>query len=181
MKKEKKKNKEKKISAISYYLAVHFFIFFHVSVSAWMYVCVQYLQKPLGSPRTRGQTVIQSLQGLSLTAQTPQPGIFTPAQYELASDNPPMLISEWFPPLSVRFTFCCIGVLFPCMSVHHKPEEGIRYPRTRVIDSCEPSCSCRELKPRLSTKPLSPLNCRALSPTPAHLFFIPSLNSICSM
>lgn len=45
----------------------------------------------------------------------------------------------------------CKCILSACMSVYHVhdwcpgvPEEGVRFPGTRVTDACEPPCGCWE-------------------------------------
>lgn len=55
---------------------------------------------------------------------------------------------------SIYFNFMFMSVWPTCKSVHHvcaryprTPEEGARSPRTRIKDSCKPSCECFKLNP----------------------------------
>lgn len=66
-----------------------------------------------------------------------------------------------------------MGNLPACMSVCHvhawclqSPEEGIRFPRTRVADGCELACGCWESNSGPLEEQANALNCRTISPTP---------------
>lgn len=65
------------------------------------------------------------------------------------------------------FSFMYMSVLPACIPVHHvrvcclgSPEEGVRSPRTRVINGCESPCRCSESNPY----PLEEQQCCAISP-----------------
>ena len=60
--------------------------------------------------------------------------------------------------LFVCFNFMCMGILFVYIWCLWKPEEGIRFSGTRIIDSCQFPCVL-EYEPRSSERIISVFNC----------------------